>query len=234
MKFADLSIRLKTVTEYIPNKSRVADIGSDHAYLLLYLAQNKDLAFGIAGEVNDGPFQIAQNNIQQSKFENILQARFGNGLDVIDIEDEIQCVTICGMGGILIKEILEKGLSNPAFSRIHQFVLQPNSGERELRQWLSQNCFSILHETIIEDSNKLYEILVVSKENNKQLMLSEKELMFGPFLLLRQDPLFQKKWHSELNHKKKVLSSIKQSKTFKNDKILQLSHEISMIEEVLN
>ena len=104
-----LSYRLQKVAEYVPADSRLADIGSDHAYLPAYLALKGKINFGIAGEVVKGPFQNAQNEIKKENLQEIVDVRLADGLAAVELSDEINVVTICGMGGPLICQILEEG-----------------------------------------------------------------------------------------------------------------------------
>ena len=102
-----LSYRLQKVAEYVSADSRLADIGSDHAYLPAYLALKGKINFGIAGEVVKGPFQNAQNEIKKENLQEIVDVRLADGLAAVELSDEINVVTICGMGGPLICQILE-------------------------------------------------------------------------------------------------------------------------------
>ena len=85
--------------------------------------------------------------------------RLANGLDAIEPEDQIDVISICGMGGTLIRDILEAGRKNRLTGK-ERLVLQPNIGEPTLRRWLMANDYSIIDETIVEENRKLYEIIV--------------------------------------------------------------------------
>ena len=94
-----LSYRLQKVAEYVSADSRLADIGSDHAYLPAYLALKCKINFGIDGEVVKGPFQNAQNEIKKENLQEIVDVRLADGLAAVELSDEINVVTICGMAG---------------------------------------------------------------------------------------------------------------------------------------
>ena len=104
-----LSKRLATVGDLIPRGSRLADIGSDHAYLPVALMLENKLSFAVAGEVVEGPYQSAKTQVSKSNLTDKIIVRLANGLDAIEPEDQIDVISICGMGGTLIRDILEAG-----------------------------------------------------------------------------------------------------------------------------
>ena len=105
--------------------------------------------------------------------------RLANGLDAIEPEDQIDVISICGMGGTLIRDILEAGRKK-SFNRKERLVLQPNIGEPTLRRWLMANDYSIIDETIVEENRKLYEIIVAEKQSNP-FLIRTKNYYLGQF-----------------------------------------------------
>lgn len=101
-----ISKRLEMIAGGVPTGSRLADIGSDHALLPVYLAQKKQIVKAVAGEVNLGPFQAASRQVRDSVLDQVIDVRHGNGLEVVEV-GEIDVITIAGMGGALIADILE-------------------------------------------------------------------------------------------------------------------------------
>lgn len=164
-----LSKRLATVGDLIPRGSRLADIGSDHAYLPVALMLENKLSFAVAGEVVEGPYQSAKTQVSKSNLTDKIIVRLANGLDAIEPEDQIDVISICGMGGTLIRDILEAGRKNRLTGK-ERLVLQPNIGEPTLRRWLMANDYSIIDETIVEENRKLYEIIVAEKQSNPFLI----------------------------------------------------------------
>ena len=166
MNSQQLSRRLATVADLIcqygASDIRLADIGSDHAYLPCHLALNQKIQAAVAGEVVKGPYQSAQAEVQSQDLDSIIQVRLGDGLAVIQADDAINVISICGMGGSLIRSILDEGQDKLSHGPL--LVLQPNIGEATLRTWLSQHDYQIVHETIVEDSQRLYEIIVAQHQ----------------------------------------------------------------------
>lgn len=186
-----LSYRLQKVAEYVPADSRLADIGSDHAYLPAYLALKGKINFGIAGEVVKGPFQNAQNEIKKENLQEIVDVRLADGLAAVELSDEINVVTICGMGGPLICQILEEGKAKLA--NHPRLVLQPNVGEKNVREWLIANNYQIIAEDVLEEDRHIYEIIVAEFVDAKA-ELTAKELEFGPYLMKEKNEVFKHKW----------------------------------------
>ena len=144
MNANQLSKRLAAAARFVPNDARLADIGSDHAYLPVYLVKEGIIDYAIAGEVVEGPYQSAITEISEQKLTTNIEARLGDGLEVVQPEDQIDVVTICGMGGKLIAEILARGLNNQHFNQFPLLVLQPNVWEPGLRKWLLNHQYDIV------------------------------------------------------------------------------------------
>lgn len=230
MEKIQLSKRLKAAAKYVKPNLPIADIGSDHAYLPIYLVQNHIISSAIAGEVVKGPFDNATNKVLSVGLEKKISVRLGSGLEVLTPEDNIGTITICGMGGILMAEILKEGLNKSKIPLNARLVLQPNNAEDILRDFLRKNHFKIISETIIEENNKLYEI-IVAEHHLEYFDYSETELTFGPLLVEEKSPLFMKKWQKELALQETILEKLKNSNDLK--KIKQIKEKICHIKEVL-
>lgn len=224
-----LSKRLKAVAYYVDNGARLADIGSDHAYLPTYLMQKLVIDFAVAGEVVKGPFEIAKNHVAEADLSDQIVVRLANGLGAIENTDKIDTIVIAGMGGILISEILEAGKEK--LSPVKRLILQPNNHEESLRQWLVNHQFVIKKEEILLEAGKFYEIIVA--EPLSKLMtekLSVNDLTFGPFLSKEKSTVFQQKWQKELNTLNKIIARLPEEQAKKRQEVL---NQIARIEEVL-
>lgn len=221
-----ISKRLEQVASYVPKGAVLADIGSDHAYLPLFLKKKNWIQRAVAGEVVEGPYQSALKNVAESGESQSIVVRLANGLAAVEASDQIDTVTIAGMGGRLIATILEEGMDR--LTGVKCLVLQPNNREDELRVWLMEHGFQIVAESILEENGKLYEILVVEPG---QMILSKMELRFGPYLLQEKSFIFQKKWQKEQEKLETALSHVPVEKV--QERAL-LEAKIQQIREVLD
>ncbi|CAI2602167.1 tRNA (adenine(22)-N(1))-methyltransferase [Apilactobacillus kunkeei] len=226
-----LSQRLKVVADFVPQNSRVADIGSDHAYLPVYLMKQKQIEFGIASEVAKGPLDNAIQEIKAEGLSDRIDTRLADGLLSVQPEDKIDCVTIAGMGGTLIKNILENGKSHLSGDEL--LILQPNVGEDRLRTWLMNKQYEISDETILREDGHTYEI-IVAKKTDEPVKYTEQEIKFGPFLLKQHSDVFVEKWENEIERIEMVIDQMNLAKHDKPvDKINSMKKEIEEIKEVL-
>ncbi|AYW48677.1 tRNA (adenine(22)-N(1))-methyltransferase TrmK [Tetragenococcus osmophilus] len=226
-----LSTRLAQIASFVPEQARLADIGSDHAYLPVYLASNGKIDYAIAGEIAQGPLQAATSQIKKYGFTHKIIPRLADGLAAIQVEDQIDTIIIAGMGGLLTKRILTEGQSEGFLSNKERLILQPNNHEQLLRHWLATNHYQIYDEKIIEDHGKIYEIIVALPK--KEIDYTLKELYFGPVLMEKKSAVFQKKWQKILQTKQKVLMNLKNAQYPPEDKIGKIKKEIIWIKEVL-
>ncbi|PCS20011.1 methyltransferase [Lactococcus cremoris subsp. tructae] len=219
---------MKAVADYVDKGARLADIGSDHAYLPTYLVQKNEVVFAVAGEVVKGPFEIAKNHVAQANLKENIQVRLANGLAAIENVDKIDTIVIAGMGGILISEILEAGKGK--LNSVKRLILQANNHEDTLRQWLTEHQFVIKAEQILLEAGKFYEIIVAEPTTNEHPVLSANDLLFGPFLSKEKSVIFQQKWQKELNTLNKIIDRLPDEQTEKREEVLT---EIAKIKEVL-
>lgn len=224
-----LSKRLAQVAGCVPEGSRLADIGSDHAYLLVNLFLEGRITFGVAGEIALGPFYSAEKLIKKHQLAPNVEARFGDGLSVIDPKDQIDVITICGMGGSLIRSILEAGQDKLA--AVETLVLEPNIDEGQVRRWLVQHDYRIKDEFMIAEHHQIYAIIAAEKGTSP--ILSGKEILMGPLLLTKKDPVFHVKWNQELEHRQNILTQLKKAKQPPLERIQQMEEEVCWIKEEL-
>ncbi|WP_284140420.1 MULTISPECIES: tRNA (adenine(22)-N(1))-methyltransferase TrmK [unclassified Virgibacillus] len=227
-----LSERLKTVASFLPENALFADIGSDHAYLPCYVCKCDSSSRAIAGEINHGPYQSALATIQNFGLEHAVDARLGNGLQILR-DGEVKQIVIAGMGGSLIRDILENGKDK--LSLVNRIIAQPNIDERDVRRWMQQHQFHISAEVLMLENGHFYEIIVGDrwKEEKETIILDEKQLLFGPHLLKERSKLFYEKWKSERKKYNRIISDMKNAKKINVEKLSQFEMELNWIEEVL-
>ncbi|EDX41550.1 tRNA (adenine(22)-N(1))-methyltransferase [Limosilactobacillus reuteri] len=225
-----LSARLACVASLVPAGARVADIGSDHAYLPAALVLDGKIDFAIAGEVVKGPYENAVHEIKDHQLEGQVIPRLADGLAAIEPADKVDTITIAGMGGSLIASILEKGKDK--LTEIKRLVLQPNVGESQLREWLMNNHYQIMTEKIIEEDNHIYEI-IVAEPSVVPFRYSKYELDFGPFLLENKGPIFKKKWQEYLQREAHVIDQMQKAQQPPVKKINEINQFLSQVKEAI-
>ncbi|MBV7489999.1 tRNA (adenine22-N1)-methyltransferase [Pseudomonas sp. 2725] len=202
-----LSMRLERVAAYVPAGARLADIGSDHGYLPVALMRRGAIAAAVAGEVALTPFHAANRTVRENGLDSQVTVRLANGLAAIEPGDGITAVSICGMGGETIRDILDSGKAY--LSGQERLILQPNGGEQPLRQWLMDNGYRILCEEVLRENRFDYEIIVAERAG--PVIYTAQELYFGPLQMQTRSPAFLVKWQRKLRQKQKTLSHFAQA-----------------------
>ncbi|WP_281658254.1 tRNA (adenine(22)-N(1))-methyltransferase TrmK [Halobacillus sp. Cin3] len=234
MNVHQLSERLAKVAEYLPAGAVFADIGSDHAYLPCYVCLKDPQAQAIAGEVNQGPYDSALNEVKAHDLQSRIDVRLGDGLEVIQ-PGEVKQVTIAGMGGPLIRDILERGRDK--LTAVNRIIAQPNIDARSIRQWFYTHGYSLIDEQIMEEGGHIYEILAAEKGDPASAYESadlEKELWLGPYLMKEKAAAFRKKWREEMIKKEYILDQMQKAATVDAVKVDTLQKEIKWLQEVLS
>lgn len=212
-----LSKRLKVVLDYIENDDIVADIGCDHGYLGIACIE-KGIKFVQLIDNKEGPLSSAKANLKNydsSKYELTLS----DGLDLIN--NLVDTVVICGMGGELIVDIINNHLD--IVKNMKKVIVQANTKINYLRKYLSEHSLKIVDESIVEDMDKIYEIIVFTYEECSE-KLDDFDILFGPCLRKEKNTVFIKKWTERLNEYNRILS---------NSYVEEIKKEKEMIEEVL-
>ncbi|WP_323986871.1 tRNA (adenine(22)-N(1))-methyltransferase [Pseudomonas canadensis] len=203
-----LSLRLERVAANVPKGARLADIGSDHGYLPVALMRRGLITMAVAGEVATTPFHAAQRTVRDNGLEQQITVRLADGLAAMKPDDGITAISVCGMGGETIRDILESGKRH--LSGQERLILQPNGGEQPLRQWLMDNGYSILREELLRENRFYYEIIVAERAG--PVAYTAEQLYFGPLQLQARSPVFIAKWQRMLRQKHQTLASFEHAR----------------------
>ena len=159
---AELSLRLQAIEKHIGRGCRVADIGTDHAYLPIHIIESGLCEKVIACDIKSGPLKTAEKNIQAAGVSGV-ELRLCDGLSGIH-ENEIDTAVIAGMGGEIIRDIIESA----AFIKDEgtKLILQPMTSAEDLREYLSCFGFEILSEEAVEDAGRIYPVIVTRYSGN--------------------------------------------------------------------
>lgn len=225
-----LSMRLERVAAHMPVGARLADIGSDHGYLPVALMRRGLIAAAVAGEVALTPFLAAQRTVRDNGLEQQITVRRANGLEAIEPQDAITAISVCGMGGETIRDILENGKAR--LSGQERLILQPNGGEQPLRYWLMENGYRIVSEELLSENSFYYEIIVAERDG--PVLYSAEELYFGPLQMQARSPAFLSKWQRILRHKQQTLAQFAKARQAVPDvKVHEVAQQARWITELL-
>jgi tRNA (adenine22-N1)-methyltransferase len=217
-----LSMRLERVAAHVPNGARLADIGSDHAYLPVALVRRGVIDAALAGEVATTPFQAAERTVRDNGLEQQITVRLADGLAAIEARDGITAISLCGMGGETIRDILEAGKAH--LSGAERLILQPNGGEQPLRLWLMRNGYRIVSEELLHENRFYYEIIVAERAD--PVVYTAEQLFFGPLLMQARSPVFLAKWQRALRLRQKTLAAFERAQAVPEAKLQEISQQI--------
>lgn len=191
-----LSKRLQQIADFVPQGTKVADIGTDHALLPAYLVSKNISPEAIATDVHRCPLEVAKKQILDLLLTDRVSARLGNGLAPIK-PGEVETVIIAGMGGATITDILNNDFE--IVQSLKQLILQPNIAASLIRAWALENDWKIVDEELVHEDGKYYEIIVL--EPGKMQINDQINLIVGPKLLEKQHdnllPYFKGQWERE-------------------------------------
>ncbi len=222
-----LETRLAHLAAMVDENTRLADIGTDHAYLPIDLVKSGKIQFAIASDVAKGPLDNAKTDILEAGLSNQIQTRLGSGLETIKPEDKIETVVIAGMGGKLMTDLLEAAKEKDEL--YPTLILEPNIGEPGVRKWLMEHNYQIIQEEIIDTAGHIYE-LIKAILTDKMHQLSDKEILFGPFLLKEKNSVFIKKWTNQLAYQKQLLVNLNKAKNKDLTRISEVEQRIKFID----
>ena len=182
MNFPKLSKRLSCAASFVRKGDFIADVGTDHAYLPIYLCVQGMIRGAVVSDINEGPIERATKNIAEFSCQKKIQPVLCDGLSKIG-EYSPDSVFILGMGGELIVNIISA--AEWVKEKRVRLVMQAMTHPEILREYLIKNGFEIIDEAIVEDS-KIYQVTVAEYSG----VISDAnilELRFGKINLLRRD-----------------------------------------------
>lgn len=211
-----LSKRLSTVAEWVKKGNIVADVGTDHGYLPIYIVKENISEHVIAMDVRKGPLQKAKDNVKAFGVEEAIDLRLSDGLDMLQ-PMEAETITICGMGGRLMQNILSAGAHKTDCNT--QLLLSPQSEFREFRNFLYNNGYKTVRETMLKEDKKFYLIMECKrtctenecesfKSDEDNILQNEAFLRFGKLLLEQKNPVLKEYIEKELRKAHKVMAAI--------------------------
>lgn len=205
-----LSKRLELVASFVPEMSRLADVGTDHGYIPIALAKRGVILHAVAMDLRPGPLKRARDHIVREGLEEQIETRLSDGLKNLK-PGEADTTVIAGMGGELIIRILEEG--RHVWKDIERFILSPQSDLDKVRRYLIKSGFAIEKEAMVEEEGKYYTVMeaVWKKDSDSSFLGEEWEeswYAYGKLLIEGKDPVLACYLEKEEKRVTEVLSGL--------------------------
>lgn len=199
----ELSRRLYAVASLVTEGASVADVGTDHGYIPIYLMQQNIASKVIALDINGGPLERARMHIIGYNLKGQIETRLSDGLSAVQ-PGEVDTMIAAGMGGGLVIKILEEG--REVVKSLKACILQPQSEVWQVRRYLLDHHMNIIDEDMVEEDGKYYPMMrVVHGESPRY---AECEYIFGKRLLEKRNPVLEKFLHRELEIREGVFKEL--------------------------
>ena len=225
----ELSKRLSAVAGLVSSGLVVADVGTDHGYIPIFLLESGKCEKAFAMDVNEGPLKRARDHIAIHGLSRKIELRLSDGVRAL-VPGECECVVIAGMGGGLAIKILEEG--KEIFQSLKEFVLQPQSELSKVREYLWKEGYQVVAEDMVEEDGKFYPMMKVTKGSDSEY--SNIELRYGRNLLKDNHPVLKVFLEKEVRSKENILKNLeKQSGEHIEIRKKELQEELSMVKEAL-
>ena len=210
--------------------SCVADIGTDHAYLPVYLCKTGAAKRAIASDIRPGPIERAKATITSYDAQNTVVTRLGGGLSTIE-PGEADAIVIAGMGGLMIAEILSADILT--VSRSVRLILQPMSSIPELRLYLCLNGFNILAEYLAKEERKLYVVMDVTYSPERRGSAIGNLDEYSPEIFLGRKLIEDRPEHFEEYIENQKRSLLKMADGLKNSSSDEFAGKLKRCEELI-
>ncbi len=194
--------------ECVPAGKVVADVGTDHGFVPIFLVQEGITPRAIASDVREGPLLRARQHVETAGLSDRIELRLGSGLSVLS-PGEAEVLLIAGMGGRLITEILEEGLEVALSAKA--LILSPHRDAMLVRTFLAEHGFEIVREDLVEEEGKFYPIMTAVPAK-KPVVLTETELQYGPVLMRERPETFLRFLEAEIEKKQETIARLKNAK----------------------
>ncbi len=224
----ELSTRLAAIANFVPKGSHVIDVGTDHAYIPIFLVQTGRALSCLATDINEGPLEKAQKNLKMHHIQNVELVRT-NGVEGIE-PNKGNVLMISGMGGYLIIDILKRG--DELVHHMKRLILQPQQDIGEVRKYLHQIGFKIVDEAFVKDDEKYYTVIVAEPGSEKPYEKAY-EYLYGKCLIQKQSEVFKEWLNMKLLKQQGIYKALRgQDSPSANLRKVELEKEIDCLKEV--
>lgn len=226
----DISKRLTWILNKMDKCNVIMDVGTDHGYIPIELIKRNIADKVIASDINKDPLKKAKINISLEGLSNKIDLRLGGGLEPLK-DKEAQGILIAGMGGNLIRDILENDMSK--VKNIDYLILQPAQNPEVLREYLYTGNYEVIDEDICLDEGKYYELFKVRYKENSSTKLEDIFYEVSPLLLNKKSEVFKEYLEEKIEKYKKVSSFIKDETEHALARKKELNYKVEVIENLL-
>lgn len=221
--------RIDAIIKLIDQCNVAADIGTDHAYVPELLINKGICNRVIATDLNDGPYKIAKRYIKSKSLSDRIDIRLGDGLQPIDLK-EVDTIIIAGMGGLLIREIIDQKKNE--FDPHHTLVLQPMHASDKLRHYLLDNGFELIDEELAKEEFHFYEVIKAKRCNKAQAIDNEIYLEVGKALFMKKHSLLRSFIENKIRINDDIIRNLELSKV-EMDKMKMLKLKNNQLKELM-
>ncbi|MEY8390244.1 class I SAM-dependent methyltransferase [Lachnospiraceae bacterium 45-W7] len=231
-----LSKRLQAVASLVGEAEVLADVGTDHGYIPVYLLASGKVKRGIAMDINQGPLMRARTHIRQYGVDEMMETRLSDGLAALE-PGEADVIVIAGMGGSLMMRILSQGEASAHAAR--RLVLQPQSEIYAFRTSLLEQGYEIEAEEMVYEEGKYYSMMAaeyVGMEGKaaQSESLSETELKYGPLLIEKRHPVLRQYLQYQWEQKEKIrIRLVENARQDVSRRKEEIGRELAEIEKLL-
>ncbi len=188
-----ISNRLTTAAALVTQGYTLADVGTDHGYIPIYLLQQKKIPSAIAMDINEGPLERAKEHIALYGLQAYIQTRLSDGVAALK-PGEVEAVLIAGMGGGLVMHILKDG--EKVCQSAKELILQPQSEIERVREFLREKGYTILAEDMVYEDGKFYPMMKVQYQGENENAQKASEVLklsdlYGGLLLQNRHPVLK-------------------------------------------
>lgn len=225
-----LSGRLQAIADLVTCRAVLADVGTDHAHLPVWLCETGKIKSAIAMDVRKGPLLRAETSVRLAGLEDRIQLRLSDGLEQLRA-GEADSIVIAGMGGILIRTILQKCPDRAASAK--ELILGPQSDPDQVRRQAQNLHFRIDREDFIREDGKYYPLIHLIP--GEEAAYAEEELFFGPCLLRDRNPVLKEYLLRRMRTTGQILEGLKKHSTESSRRRAEeLGKEKRLLEAALN
>ena len=226
-----LSQRLSSVASMVTAGNCLADVGTDHGYVPIYLYERNVIPRAIAMDVNKGPLERAALHIAESGMKEAIETRLSDGLTALK-PGEADSVVIAGMGGPLIIRILS---AHPEITEsLKELILQPQSEISEVRIWLYEQGYEIIEEHMVFEDGKYYPMFKAVK-NPEAEKLTDLEYKYGKVSVLGEPEVLRAYLVREIANKQNILQKLNEETTEKSKgRAVEIKALLAELEEMLS